>query len=46
MDQKLEYLYNNPVQASIVLTPEEYLFSSAKNYAGNPEIILEVKFIE
>jgi len=46
MDQKLEYIHNNPVQAGIVLSPEEYLFSSAKNYAGRPEVLMEVKFME
>jgi len=32
--------------AIFILTPEEYLFNSAKNYAKSLEIILEVKFIE
>ncbi|GGF51563.1 REP-associated tyrosine transposase [Echinicola rosea] len=34
MDQKLQYIHNNPVKAMIVEHPEEYLFSSAKDYAG------------
>ena len=32
--QKLEYIHNNPVKARIVEHPENYLFSSARNYAG------------
>ncbi len=32
MDQKLEYIHNNPVEAGIVLSPEDYLYSSDKNY--------------
>ncbi|MFC5409235.1 transposase [Larkinella bovis] len=32
--QKLQYLHNNPVRAGIVEYPEEYLYSSARNYAG------------
>lgn len=31
--QKLEYIHNNPVKALIVENPEDYLFSSARNYA-------------
>lgn len=31
--EKLEYIHNNPVQDLIVENPEDYLFSSARNYA-------------
>ncbi len=34
--QKLDYIHNNPVKQKIVLCPEEYYFSSARNYAGLP----------
>ena len=34
IDQKLEYIHNNPVEARIVREPEHYLYSSAGNYAG------------
>ncbi|MBX2841721.1 MAG: transposase [Flammeovirgaceae bacterium] len=44
VNQKLEYIHHNPVEAGIVLSPEEYLYSSAKNYAGI-EKILEVELI-
>jgi len=44
--QKLDYLHNNPVEAGIVLSPEEYLYSSAKNYFGLNEYLLEVILIE
>ncbi len=33
MDQKLNYIHYNPVEAGIVCFPEEYLFSSARDYA-------------
>lgn len=46
MEQKLEYLHNNPVEAGYVLSPEEYLYSSAKNYADMSETLIEVLFIE
>jgi len=32
--EKLDYLHNNPVRAAIVEKPEEYLYSSARFYAG------------
>ena len=34
IEQKLEYIHNNPVRAGIVVKPEDYLYSSARNYAG------------
>lgn len=37
--QKLEYIHNNPVKAGIVQEPHEYLYSSAKNYAGMDGLI-------
>ena len=32
--QKMNYIHNNPVLAKIVTLPEDYYFSSARNYAG------------
>ncbi|MES2544556.1 MAG: transposase [Bacteroidota bacterium] len=32
--QKVNYIHNNPVKDKIVIFPEDYNFSSAKNYAG------------
>ena len=32
--QKLDYIHNNPVKDKIVTLPEDYYFSSARNYAG------------
>ena len=43
-DEKLNYIHNNPVKELIVERPEDYLFSSARNYAGLSnylEIVLE-----
>jgi hypothetical protein len=42
LDKYLNYIHNNPVEAGIVLSPEDYLYSSAINYAGRPETLLEV----
>ncbi|MDD7885222.1 transposase [Flavivirga sp. 57AJ16] len=32
--QKLDYIHNNPVKDKIVSNPEDYVFSSARNYAS------------
>jgi len=34
IEQKLEYIHNNPVRAGLVERPEDYLYSSARCYAG------------
>lgn len=33
---KIKYIHFNPVEAGFVARPEEYLFSSARDYAGDP----------
>ncbi len=37
--QKLNYIHNNPVVDKIVDFPEDYLFSSARNYAGMDSLL-------
>ena len=32
--QKLDYIHQNPVRQEIVVRAEDYLYSSARNYAG------------
>ena len=39
--EKLEYLHNNPVRAGLVRKPEDYIYSSAGNYA-EMESVLDV----
>lgn len=34
MKQKIDYIHTNPVKDKIVSLPEDYYFSSARNYAG------------
>jgi putative transposase len=34
IDQRINYIHQNPVRALIVAHPHEYLFSSALDYAG------------
>ena len=44
LDQKLDYIHNNPVKAEIVARPEDYLYSSASDYSGEKGL-LEVEII-
>jgi len=43
--QKLFYLHNNPVTAGIVDEPEDYIYSSARNYCGKSGLI-DVNILE
>jgi REP element-mobilizing transposase RayT len=45
MEQKLDYLHNNPVVGGIVDEPEDYVFSSARDYAGKKGLI-EIELIQ
>jgi REP element-mobilizing transposase RayT len=45
--QKVNYIHNNPVKEKIVALPEDYYFSSARNYAGlenELEVVLVYQF--
>ena len=44
MNQKIKYIHENPVHAGIVERAEDYLYSSARNYAGL-EGLIEVEEI-
>ncbi len=39
LDEKLDYIHNNPVEAGFVNVPEVYLYSSARNYAGKESVM-------
>jgi REP element-mobilizing transposase RayT len=41
--EKLEYLHSNPVRAGFVRKPEDYIYSSASNYAGTESALGIVK---
>jgi putative transposase len=43
--QKLEYIHQNPVVAGIVDKPEDYLYSSARDYYGIKGLI-EINLID
>jgi len=42
--QRLDYIHNNPVEAGLVEHPEDYLYSSARNYA-DMENVLDVVLV-
>jgi len=44
LDQKMEYIHNNPLRAEIVAKPEDYLYSSAKAYSGEKGLI-NIEFV-
>ena len=39
MDIKIKYIHENPVRAGIVEKEEDYLYSSARNYAGLDSVL-------
>lgn len=45
MDDRLQYIHNNPVEAGIVYEAESYLYSSAIDYGTNRKGLLEVEFV-
>jgi REP element-mobilizing transposase RayT len=45
LEQRLNYIHENPVKAGIVSYPEHYVYSSARNYAGVGETMLDVILI-
>lgn len=44
IEQKIDYIHNNPVRAGIVEKPEEYRYSSAIDYAGGKGL-LEIEIV-
>ena len=43
IEQKINYIHNNPVKAGIVEKAEDYLYSSARNYADLESVIEIIK---
>lgn len=42
IQQKIDYIHNNPVEEGIVFRPEDYKYSSASDYAGIKGILKDV----
>ena len=45
MDQKLEYIHQNPVEAGFVSEPKNWIYSSALDYSGQKGLI-DISFIQ
>ncbi|MFA5327167.1 MAG: hypothetical protein WC384_05200 [Prolixibacteraceae bacterium] len=39
LDEKMNYIHNNPVKAELVGRAEDYLYSSARDYAGEKGLV-------
>jgi hypothetical protein len=39
IDKKIDYIYQNPVEEGIVFRAEDYLYSSAVDYAGEKGLL-------
>ncbi|MDP2889444.1 MAG: transposase [Bacteroidota bacterium] len=39
LEEKMNYIHNNPVKAELVGRPEDYLYSSARDYAGEKGLV-------
>ena len=39
MDSRVDYIHENPVRAGWEEVPEDYLYSSARNFAGLESLI-------
>ena len=39
IDQKLNYIHQNPVEEGLVFRAEDYVYSSAVNYAGEKGLL-------
>lgn len=40
--QKISYIHDNPIKAKIVDHPEDYIYSSARNYLGRKDVVLDI----
>ena len=46
MHQKLNYLHNNPVETAFVEKPEDWLYSSAKDYCTGKKGMIDILLID
>ncbi len=46
MHQKLDYLHNNPAAAGFVEKPEDWLYSSAKDYYCGTKGMIDIMLID
>jgi len=39
IQRKMNYIHHNPVKSGLVANPEDYLYSSARDYAGEKGLV-------
>ena len=39
IDEKINYIHNNPVDEGLVFRPEDYVYSSARDYSGEKGLL-------
>jgi len=39
LEEKMNYIHHNPVKSELVANPEDYLYSSARDYAGEKGLV-------
>jgi len=44
--EKINYIHNNPVEEGLVYRPEDYVYSSAKDYSGQKGVLDNIIVIE
>lgn len=42
LEEKINYIHNNPVEEGLVFRPEEYFYSSAIDYSGSKGVLRDV----
>lgn len=45
IDEKVNYIYQNPVEAGLVFRAEDYVYSSAADYAGEKGILKNITIL-
>jgi len=45
IDQRLNYIHENPVRAGFVLSAEEYKYSSARNYGSLRDCVMQIELL-
>ena len=44
LDKKINYIHQNPVRSELLANPEDYLYSSAKDYSGEKGLV-NIEFV-
>ena len=46
IDEKIDYIHQNPVEAGLVFRAEDYMYSSASDYAGEKGLLNDIIIIK